>query len=147
MTSAPYDQLEIGDGYVSKGRTITEADLVAFCSWSGDSHPMHTDVVWSHEGPFGERVAPGALTLSVSTGLEYSLMESSLDGAVIALYGFDHVRFPNAVRVGDTVHLEGEVVGLEPRDEASGVVRVRQRLINQRGETVLAMDRLTLRRR
>ena len=46
---------------VSRGRTITEADVVQFAALTGDLHPQHTDAAWAAESRFGERVAHGML--------------------------------------------------------------------------------------
>ncbi len=45
---------------VSRGRTITEADVVQFAALTGDLHPQHTDAAWAASSRFGERVAHGA---------------------------------------------------------------------------------------
>ena len=52
-----------------KGRTITEADVVAFANLTGDHHPQHTDAPLGRQGPFGERIAHGMLVLSYAVGL------------------------------------------------------------------------------
>ena len=74
-----YDDLEVGDRYQTGGRTITETDLVAFSGLSGDFSAFHTDELTASRSPFGGRVAHGALTLAISTGLEYRLMGDDQD--------------------------------------------------------------------
>ena len=70
----PFDELGVGDTFASRGRTVTEADIVAYAALSGDWTPLHTDAVAAAAGPFGARIAHGGLTLSISTGLEFSLL-------------------------------------------------------------------------
>ena len=53
----------------TRGRTITEADVVSFAALTGDWHPQHADAEWASQGRFGERVAHGMLVLSYALGL------------------------------------------------------------------------------
>ena len=55
----------------TKGRTITEADIINFAGVSGDFNPMHTDAEYVKGTHFGARVAHGALVFSIATGLAY----------------------------------------------------------------------------
>jgi len=127
-----FDDFQIGDKIVTRGRTITEADLVMFSAFSGDWHPLHTDIEYARQGPFGERVAHGFLVLSAASGL---LPLSEM--AIIAFYGMDKVRFIAPVRLGDTIHVEFETVEKQDRGERGGVVTFEQTIKNQRGEDVV----------
>jgi acyl dehydratase len=49
----------------------------------------------------------------------------------------DRVRFINPTRIGDTIHVEGEVIEKEERNEQSGIITYRQTVKNQRGEEVV----------
>ena len=51
------------------GRTITEADIVAFAGLSGDYNQIHTNAVYAANDTFGQRVAHGLLVQSIATGL------------------------------------------------------------------------------
>lgn len=137
-----YDDLALGDAFRSGRRTITEADLVAFTAFSGDRHPLHTDEVYAAGTPFGTRIAQGALTLAAATGLEYGLVGTG--DKLVAFYGMDQVRFVKPVLVGDTIHVEGEIVELRDKGERGGVVTMRERIVNQRGEAVVTLDKRTL---
>lgn len=64
-----FNELNIGERWVSRGRTITEADLVLFSAFSGDWYPLHTDKEWAAQTSFGQRIAHGMLVLSVAMGL------------------------------------------------------------------------------
>lgn len=138
-----FDELRVGDRFVSRARTVTETDLVAFSGLSGDYAALHTDEEFAKAGPFGARIAHGCLTLSLATGLEFSLMGNE-PLRILAFYGMDRVRFIKPVFIGDTIHLEGEVIALEEKDEKRGVVTVHQEIRNQRGETVAVLDKRTL---
>ena len=63
------EEFEVGQVDVSRARTITETDVVTFSWLSGDVNPMHTDAEHSAKSPIGQRIAHGALGLSIATGL------------------------------------------------------------------------------
>ena len=141
----PFDELSLGDTLASRGRTVTEADIVSFAALSGDWTPLHTDEVAAVAGPFGARIAHGGLTLAISTGLEFSLLGDAAN--VLAFYGMDRVRFVKPVFIGDTLRLLGEVIALDAKDGERGVVTVRQELVNQNGDIVVSLEKRTLYRR
>ncbi len=126
-----FEDFQAGDKIVTRGRTITEADIVMFSALSGDWHPLHTDVEYARKGPFKERIAHGFLVLSVASGL---LPLSEI--AIIAFYGIDRLRFLAPVKLLDTIHVDFETVEKQEKDERGGVVTFRQTVRNQRGEEV-----------
>jgi 3-hydroxybutyryl-CoA dehydratase len=133
-----FDDLQPGDVFATQGRTITEADVVGFSALTGDRHPLHTDAVWAQRSKFGGRVAHGLLLLSCAVGL------APLDPEqVIAMRGIDRVTFRRPVRIGETIHLRGEVEELQAVDELSGLVGFRWELLNER-EQVVARARVTV---
>jgi 3-hydroxybutyryl-CoA dehydratase len=140
MITDYFESINVGDRHSSRARTITETDIVTFAMFSGDWHPAHTDITYADSDPvFGGRVAHGALVLSVALGLVTFRPE-----AMKAFYGIDRLRFVTPARVGDTLHVDTEVIGLSPRDAGSGVVTSGFTVLNQRGETVLAAELKTL---
>jgi 3-hydroxybutyryl-CoA dehydratase len=128
--SQDFDRLEVGTRFRTRGRTITEADLVAFATLTGDFHPVHTDAVWAAESLFGSRIAHGSLLLSYCVGLVPFDPEQ-----VIALRGFERVAFKRPVRIGDTIRVEGEVESKKELDSATGLVSFNWKIVNQRDET------------
>ncbi|HEX5712041.1 MAG TPA: MaoC/PaaZ C-terminal domain-containing protein [Solirubrobacterales bacterium] len=137
-----FDRLEPGARFRSPGRTIAEADLVSFSALTGDRHPLHTDAEWAAASEFGGRVAHGAMLLSYCVGLVPFDPEW-----VLALRGFERVAFKRPVRIGDTIHVEGELEGKREIDAATGLATFAWRVVNQRGETVaLARARVVWRR-
>ncbi len=130
-----YEDYEKGEKIVTPGRTITEADLVMFSAFTGDWHPIHTSVEYAEKTPFGERIAHGMLVLVVGSALFYRLGQYVFTPkSFIAFYGMDNVRFVGAVKIGDTIHMEAEVVDLREKDEARGVVTTQNTIRNQKGE-------------
>ena len=52
-----FEEFTEGESMVSRGRTVTEADIVTFAGLSGDFNPMHTDAEYAKGTQFGARVA------------------------------------------------------------------------------------------
>jgi len=132
VITQPLDRIRVGDRHTSRARTITETDLVSFAMFTGDWHPIHTDVPYAEADPrFRGRIAHGALVLSVALGLvEFD------PAAMKAFYGIDALRFVAPVRIGDTLHVETEVLDVRPR-ESDGVVASRFVVLTQHGTEVL----------
>jgi acyl dehydratase len=128
---APVAELEPDASFTSRGRTITEADLVSFSALSGDWHPQHADAAWAETSRFGERVAHGMLVLSYAVGLVGFDPER-----VVALRGLDDVVFKRPVKIGDTIRVEGRVEGVRPLDDEVALVDLVWRIVNQDGVTV-----------
>jgi acyl dehydratase len=134
-----FEDLTVGKRFESAGRTITEADVGAHSMFSGDWTEVHTNAEYAGETWFGERIAHGPLTFSVTTGLfaRCGVMER----AVVAFLGVDELRFPRPVHVGDTVSATFEVTDrreLESRDDA-GVVEFDTEVTDADDEPVLTM--------
>jgi 3-hydroxybutyryl-CoA dehydratase len=127
-----FDDFQIGEKIVTKGRTITEADIVSFAGLSGDWHQLHTNIEYAQKGPFGERIAHGFLVLAVASGL-MPLEEM----AVVAFYGMDLVRFLAPTKIGDTISVEMQVDEKKEQNENSGVVSFQNSVKNQGGDNVV----------
>lgn len=126
------DGLEVGESFISPGRTITETDVVSFAALTGDWHPQHGDASWAAGSRFGERVAHGMLVLSYAVGLvpfDHS--------RVVALRGVSDVTFKRPVLIGDTIRVSSRVEGVKPLDDATGLVSLRWKILNQSDETVV----------
>lgn len=128
MFTSPFEELVVGARHASRGRTVTEADVVAFASLTGDRHPQHTDADWAARGPFGERIAHGMLVLSYAAGLVPLDPER-----VLALRGVRDAVFKRPVRFGDTIRVETTIAALDP---ATGMVTCAWRVRNQEARLV-----------
>jgi 3-hydroxybutyryl-CoA dehydratase len=128
---AAFDDLAPGALFTTRGRTITEADLVSFAALTGDWHPQHADAAWAAGSRFGARVAHGMLILSYAIGLVPFDAER-----VVALRGLDGVSFKRPVRIGDTVRVEGRVESTQPLDDDLGLVTFAWRVLNQEDKMV-----------
>ena len=126
------DDYQIGEKLITPGRTVTESDIVSFAGLSGDFHSLHTDSVYAAKTQFGERIAHGMLVLSIGTALPYRLGPNYfLPHSFIAFYGMENIRFTAPVKIGDTIRFEGEVTGIDFKDEKRGVLTWTCRILNQ----------------
>ena len=134
MLDRYFDQLTVGDVFAgTRGRTVTEADIAIFSAVSGDWNPIHNDAAFAAKGPFGIRIAHGLLLMAMMTGM------APISGqAVVALYGFDRVRFTNPVALGDTITYTSKIAGLQPRGDGRGIADLDFEICNQRNEVCVA---------
>jgi acyl dehydratase len=126
--SAPFEALEVGQEFTTRGRTVTEADVVAFAALTGDWHPQHSDAEWASTSPFGERIAHGMLVISLAAGpLPFD------PERVVALRRVSDATFKRPVRFGDTLRVEGRIAELS---EEAGLVTFAWKVLNQEGQVV-----------
>ena len=128
----PFERLTEGATFETRGRTVTEADVVAFAAQTGDWHPQHADAEWARDSAFGERIAHGMLVLSYAVGL----VEFDPD-RVVALRRVADAVFKRPVRLGDTIRVRGVVTGLDPVSDDAGLVTLAWTIVNQEGKTVV----------
>jgi acyl dehydratase len=129
--SCPYEEVEAGQAFTTRGRTVTEADVVGFAALTGDWHPQHTDAVWAAESAFGERIAHGLFVISLAGGLVPFDPER-----VVALRRIGDVVFKRPVKFGDTLCVQGRVVEVSDVGEEAGLVGFAWNVVNQDGRTV-----------
>lgn len=130
-----YEQFEMGAVYPSQARTVTEADVANFAGLSGDFNPLHTDAEFAKATPMGERIAHGVLILAMATGMANWM--GIFEGTTLALME-QVTRYKGAVKFGDTIRLEMEVIEKKPTSKPEkGVVKFAVRVKNQRDENVV----------
>lgn len=131
-----FEEFQTGQRIVSAGRTVTESDVVAFAGLSGDFNQMHVDAEYSGKTPFGQRVAHGLLGLSIASGL--TVQTGVMEGTVIAFREVNEWKFIKPVLIGDTIHVEVEVLETKAlRRIGGGSVLISLDVKNQQGETVM----------
>lgn len=136
-----WEDFEVGARYPTYGRTITEGDLSLFCAFVGYHVPLFIDEEYARRTPYGGRIVPSAMTMAFSTAMTESLFRTTM----IALLAVERGRFLAPVRPGDTITTEVEVVSKkEASDPGRGVVVFRDHVVNQRGEVVFEIDKVTL---
>jgi acyl dehydratase len=130
--SVPFDELAEGARFDTRGRTVTESDVVAFAAQTGDWHPQHSDAEWAGQSEFGERIAHGMLVLSYSIGLLGFDPER-----VLALRRVADAVFKRPVRLGDTIRVRGSVSSCAPVSDEAGLVTIGFQIVNQYDQTVV----------
>lgn len=119
---------------VTRGRTVGEGDITLFSGLSGDFNPLHVDAEYCAGTSFGERIAHGPLTLSMTIGL--MSQQNLIDATTMGLLDLQW-SFAGPVRIGDTVHAVVTTADRKPsRKPDRGVVTLRLDIFNQRGEQV-----------
>ena len=97
-----YADLHVGMAFRSPGRTITDADLVAFSGLTGDYSELHTSDVYAKASQFGQRVAQGMLGLAYAHGLMWA-RTGELRETAVAFLGINEWKFVGPIFVGDTI--------------------------------------------
>jgi 3-hydroxybutyryl-CoA dehydratase len=140
-----YDDLALDREFVSGARTISADDVAEFAALTGDASGVHLDDRAAEASPYGRRIAHGMLTLSCSVGLATRM--NLFADALIAFAGLDRLRFTSPVFIGDTIVVYKRVVEARAVDSSRGLVTFDTRVVNQRGDIVVAyVDRYLLRR-
>lgn len=128
MLTKYYGEHVLGECGRTRGRTITESDLVTFAAFTGDWHALHVNKEYAKRTRFGQRIAHGMLVLSVASGL----IDNDPPYAT-AFYRLDDVQFRAPTFIGDTIHVEWQVVDIRDHDEDNGVVTYALRVTKQDG--------------
>ncbi|HEV2238521.1 MAG TPA: MaoC family dehydratase [Ktedonobacterales bacterium] len=110
-------------------RTITDADVAAFASLTGDYNPVHLDASYAATTRFGEPIAHGILT----TGLISAVIGTKLPG-LGAIYLNQTLKFVAPVFHGDTITASAEVIAARPEKR---ILTLRTACVNQHGATVI----------
>jgi len=135
VTGTWFDDAAVGMRSETPRRTVTEADVVNFSGVSGDFNALHTDAETMRESQFGERIAHGALILSMVTGLR--ARTGRFDGTLIAFAEIRRWRFAAPVLIGDTIHAVDEIVELRETSKPDrGIMVQHVDVLNQRGDVV-----------
>jgi acyl dehydratase len=135
-----FEDFAVGDVFRSRlGRTVTETDNVWFTCLTLNTNQLHFNNHYAERTIYGRPLVNSTLTLALVTGL--TVPDTSENAA--ANLGWDEVRLPAPVFVGDTLWAESEI--LELRESASrpevGIVTMRCRGINQDGVVVVEFRR------
>jgi len=129
-----FDEFSLGDTAVSRGRTITEADIVNFAGLSGDFSQIHTNAEFARQCGFGQRIAHGLLGAAVASGLLAQL--GLIEGTVMAFRQLTW-KFSLPIFIADTIHVRTTVSELKAvRRLGGGLVTFVLEVINQENRVV-----------
>jgi acyl dehydratase len=131
-TGLYFEDYHVGQKMTTRGRTITESDLVQFGALTGDFNPMHFDADYMRGHLLGQRVAHGMLTVSYAVGQAYQL--GFMEQTVLSFRSIE-MKFSVPVYIGDTIHVALAVKELQPaRRLGGGLVTLEVRIVNQDGK-------------
>ncbi|WP_439571089.1 MaoC family dehydratase [Sphingomonas sp.] len=144
MAGRYFDEWQVGDRIVhALRRTVTETDNLLISTLTHNPQPLHLDAEVAGASEFGRILVNGTFTFALMVGI--SVGDTTL-GTLVANLGYDEVRMPSPVFIGDTLRAETEVVALRPSKSrpGQGVVTFRHVMLNQRDETVCTCLRSAL---
>ncbi len=147
MAGVWFDELTVGQRFDHAiRRTVTETDNVLFTTMTHNPAALHLDAEAMAASEFGQVIVNSSFTLGLMVGI--SVNDTTL-GTAVANLGWDEVRFPAPVFVGDTLRIVTEVIELrdsKSRPEA-GIVTFRHEAWNHHGVLVAQCKRTGLQKR
>jgi len=130
-----FEDFQIGQKWETKGRTITEADVVIFTGITGALNPLFLDEEYGKKTKFKSRIVPGLLTASMAVGLTYQLPNEPFGEGFVALAKME-MNAKKPVKIGDSLRNIVEVIDKKER-EKDGRVYLNIKTLNQTGEEVM----------
>jgi 3-hydroxybutyryl-CoA dehydratase len=125
----PVDDFTIGQS-AELTRTISESDVMAFATLTGDFNPVHVDEAAASASPFGGRIVHGMLTASLLS----TVLAMQLPGPG-AIYLSQSVNFLRPVKLGDTVIARVEITAI---DTTKRRLTLATTIRNERGKNVVS---------
>ena len=144
MAGRYFEQWKVGDRVLHEiRRTVTETDNLLFSTLTHNPQPLHLDAEYAAKSEFGRILVNGTFTFSLMVGL--TVQDTTL-GTLVANLGYDQVRMPSPVFIGDTLRAATEVVALRQSRSrpAAGIATFGHKLLNQRDQVVCECLRMAL---
>ena len=134
MPKRYFDEIEIGEEYITPGVTVTNYHVMQFAGLSMDFFELHTNEEFARKTVFGRRVAHGLLGLAIADGLKN---RSDFQVRAIASLGWTWT-FAGPIFLDDTIHVRMKVKDKRPSRSKPdrGIVVLSLEVVNQRGEVV-----------
>lgn len=130
MHKVSYSRLEAGQRYVGPSRTLTETDHGTFMMLVGDWSALHSDAEYAKTTRFGQRLMHGGFGVALALGMQAQLLD--YEEPVIGALGLKDWTFKTPLFIGDTVHVEIEILGKRVTSRGdSYIVERRIRLVKQ----------------
>ena len=135
-----FEEFKLNDVRQTKGRTITETDIVIHAGQSGDFFPHHMDEEWCKSQPFKKRIAHGTLIFTVAIGLTADFVNE-----VSMTYGYERLRFIKPVFINDTIKVTVTIKDLkEHKKPEFGLVTELVECFNQHNELVMLCEHILM---
>jgi acyl dehydratase len=128
-----FDDVAVGQEWISLGRTVTECDIVNFAGISGDFNPIHTDHEFAKTTLFGRPIAHGLLVWAMSSGLGVNAPPMR----TLAFLSIRDWQFKGPVFIGDTIRLRSKVMEKQASARGRrGVITWQRQIVNQENKVV-----------
>jgi acyl dehydratase len=144
MAGLFFEQFSVGQAFAHEiRRTVTDMDNILFSALTHNPAAIHIDHEYAKSTEFGRPLVNSIFTLGLIVGI--SVYDTTL-GTTVGNLGWEEVRFPRPVFVGDTLRAESVVAALrESRSRPTqGIVTFEHRGFNQRDEQVAYCRRIAL---
>ena len=144
MAGLYFEQFEVGQRFDHLvRRTVTETDNLLFSALTMNPAAIHLDAEYCKGTPYGQRIVNSVFTLGLLVGL--SVYDTTY-GTTLGNLGWEEVKFPRPVLIGDTLRAVSTVVSKRDSHSRkdSGIVVFEHRAFNQRDEEVASCRRVAL---
>ena len=133
------EDLAVGQKFTAGPLDVTAEEIIAFAK-KFDPQDFHTDPEKAKDTAFGEHVASGWHTAAMTMRMIIDAspkMKGGMIGRTV-----EKLNWLRAVKPGDRLHFEGEILDLRPSgtDPARGVMRVKNTTFKQDNKRVLEME-------
>ncbi|THE63961.1 monoamine oxidase [Salinadaptatus halalkaliphilus] len=137
-----FEDFEDGESITTASRTLTEADLVNFCSLTGDWNQLHSSEPFARDSHMDQRIFSGPQVFSYAIGLVGRT--NIFEGTIKAILGFDDFTFHVPTHPGDTIHVVATVAETSESDtrfaDDAGQVTVTYDVRNEDDDTIAVGD-------
>ena len=135
-----FEEFTLNERRLTKGRTVTETDIVIHAGQSGDFFPHHMDEEWCKTQPFKKRIAHGTLIFTIAIGLTADVVNE-----VAMTYGYERLRFIKPVFIGDTIKVTVTIRNkTDHKKPGFGLVTELVEATNQHQEMVMVCEHILL---
>jgi acyl dehydratase len=135
-----FEDFELNEIRTTKGRTVTETDIVIHAGQTGDFFPHHMDEEWCKTQPFKKRIAHGTLIFSIAIGLTADVVNETA-----MTYGYEKLRFIKPVFIGDTITTTVTISAkAEHKKPGFGLITEAVEVHNQHKELVMVCSHILL---
>jgi len=144
MAGLYYEEFEVGRRFEHKvHRTVTETDNLLFSALTMNPAALHLDAEYMKDTAYGKPLVNSVFTLGLMVGIS---VYDTTHGTTVANLGWDEVRFPKPVFLGDTLRIETTVLAVRESQSKPnvGIVTFEHRAYNQRNEQVASCHRTAM---
>ena len=145
----PVEKIQKGTRFESQHRTITATDFSLLNTLVWATAPVHTNLEFARDSPFGDLILDGPSALAVAVGLamlvEDRFVHQPANTQNVALVGLENVRFRAPVLPFDTLHVQSQVEDVRPTKNADrAIVRYGERAEKTDGTILIEWQRVML---